>query len=129
MSAPKLPPNEVLALRTAGKSIDAIAAHCGVSTRAVKYALRALGATRAPRNLRAHIPWTVRTVHAHARPVRMLRLLAQRDLGELDPGRVRGLEAWLQWMDDMDRVVCYDPERGFSYQQRTLADGSRLTRT
>lgn len=142
MGAPrKLPTSDVLLeLRHQGWTYAQIAAEYGVGISAVYLQLRQAKAIERP--LKRHsdlIPWRVKTEHAHAHPVAMLRLLGRKNRGDQLPDvKDRMLTKWLREVKEADVVVCYDPEYpanpasplvgGFYYSRRRPEDGDSLTR-
>lgn len=141
MPAPRrLPTSDVLlSLRNQGWTYEDIANEYGVTKGAVYLALRQARATTTRPSHRHLIPWVVRSDHAHAKPVTMLRLLGRRERGdELPLPKARMLDKWLRGMRDNELVVCYDPEMppnpasptvgGFYYSRRRKSDGDSLVR-
>lgn len=127
MARPRILPDNasLLRMREGGMSYLAIANRYGVTCSAVSQALRKAGATR-PR-ARHNIPWTVAREHDQERPVRMLRLYAQRERGDaITAKKNRLLDNWLREIDG--KVVCYNRTEGFTYQPRQPEDGDSLTR-
>jgi hypothetical protein len=135
MPAPRLlPDNDVLAaLRRQGWTYDDIARQYGVSRGAVYLRLKQAHATTTRARHAALIPWTVALRHAQAVPVRMLRLLGQRENGDtLSPAKARMLDKWLIEVGEADVVICYEPEYppnpaspengGFYYSRRRAGE-------
>lgn len=135
-----LPDNDVLKkLREQGWSYDDIAQEFGVTKGAVYLRLRQAKATTDRPSYAHLIPWTVRSEHAHARPVQMLRLMGRKENGEKLPEvKARMLNKWLKEMAAADCVVDYDPDYppnpanpkngGFHYRRRRPEDGDSLVR-
>jgi hypothetical protein len=141
MPAPRiLPPSDVLLqMRNSGHTYEDIANEFGVSKGAVYLQLRQARATDKRPSYKHLIPWTVRTDHAHAHPVTMLRLLGRRQKGEtLPPVKSRLLDKWLEGMAENGLVLCYHPDAppnpasrstgGFYYKRREESDGDSLVR-
>lgn len=141
MPAPRqLPDTETLkSLRRQGWTYMDIANEYGVTKGAVYLQLQQGKATKARPNYKHLIPWTVRTDHAYAHPVMMLRLLGRRQNGDALP-EVKGrmLDKWLKEIREADVVVCYHPDMipnaaspktgGWYYSKRKPEDGDRLIR-
>ena len=71
------------------------------------------------------IPWTVRTEHIHAYPVRMLRLLGRERSGAaLSKQEESKLASWSAKLEQQNLVVAYDPDsvEGFVYVDREDGD-------
>jgi hypothetical protein len=126
-----LPDNDVLAqLRNQGWSYDDIAKRYGTSRGAVYLRLKqAPGAVHARRRHAKLIPWTVAKRHSQCVPVRMLRLLGQREAGDrISPAKARMLDNWLKEVREANVIVCYAPDfppnpaspvtGGFHYHRR-----------
>lgn len=141
MGAPRrLPTSDVLLqMRQQGWKYDQIAAEYGVSISAVYQQLRQARAVVPQKRHADLIPWRIKTEHAHAHPVTMLRLLGRRERGEQLPvAKSRMLDKWLDDVKEADVVLCYDPEYppnpaspsvgGFYYSRRRPEDGDSLTR-
>jgi hypothetical protein len=140
MPAPRqLPSSDVLrALREKGKTYEEIAAIYGVTKGAVYWQLRDAGLAKPRPDHSKYIPWTIKTEHAHAKPVTMLRLHSRREQGGTIPGvKAKMLDKWLAEIKEADVVVCYDrtmppnpasPTGGFYYSKRRPEDGDSIIR-
>ncbi|MFD9368571.1 hypothetical protein ACFWA6_12800 [Streptomyces sp. NPDC060020] len=142
MPAPRqLPTSDVLrAHRSKGKTYDEIAAMYGVTKGAVYWQLRDSGQVKTRPDHKKYIPWTVKTEHAHARPVMMLRLLSRREQGDttIPAVKLRMLDKWLGEIKAADVVVCYRRDMvpnpaspttgGFYYSKRRPEDGDMIIR-
>jgi hypothetical protein len=140
MPAPRqLPTSDVLrSLRSQGKTYEEIGEMYGVTKGAVYWQLRDAGLAKARPDHSKYIPWKVKTEHAHAKPVTMLRLHSRREQGDTIPEvKARMLDKWLAEIKEADVVVCYDrnmapnpasPWGGFYYSKRRPEDGDSLVR-
>ncbi|MFF7234169.1 hypothetical protein [Streptomyces sioyaensis] len=118
---------------------EEIADKYGVTKGAVYLALRDAGLAKKRPSYKHLIPWTVKSEHAHAHPVLMLRVLGKQEAGERVPTVKKGmLDRWLAEIKAADVVVCYDREMppnpaspstgGFYYSRRRPEDGDSLVR-
>lgn len=142
MPAPRqLPSSDVLrAHRNAQMTYAQIAEQYGVTPGAVYWQLQASGQTKTRPNHKRHIPWKVKTEHAHARPAMMLRLLSRQESGDvtIPDVKARMLGKWLREVTEADVVVCYDRTMppnpaspntgGFYYSKRRPEDGDSIIR-
>jgi hypothetical protein len=115
-----LPDADVLGtLIREGKTYDEIAHQYGVTKAAVHVALTRSNLIRNPRpRYDDEIPWHVKTEHANAYPLAMLRLEARRLRGKkIAPDKLRYLENWKARLERSNAVVGYHPDLpdGFYY--------------
>jgi hypothetical protein len=95
-----------------------------VTDMAISVAMHRHGLSEAPVRYKKEIPWKVKTEHAQATPVRMLRLLARRRASEpLTRAQTVALDNWLIKLAQAKAVVVYDPDTGFHYAERIKGDG------
>jgi hypothetical protein len=98
-----------------------------VTDMAISVAMHRHGLAAPPVRYKKEIPWRVRTEHAQATPVRMLRLLARRRAGEtLTRPQTIALDNWLVKLAESRAVVVYDPDTGFHYAERIKGDGRAI---
>jgi hypothetical protein len=77
------------------------------------------------------IPWAVKREHRHLLPAEMLRMEARRREGrEMREGMVERLDEWLEWLNETNAVVHYDPdtEPGWWYVPRERRDKDIIRR-
>lgn len=124
MPARKLPPNdELMRFVRSGMTYEAIADHLrkqgvDVTPQAVSVAVSRAGlADRRPTYVE-WIPWKVNAEHMKSYPALMLRAYARyldsgKDWDSLRPDQRSRLRNWLVMLADENKVVNYNPERGF----------------
>ena len=127
-----LPPDqELIKMVDAGLTHQAIADRVSsevgqpVSRSAVSAALHRAGASKNNHRYKDVIPWTVKTEHAGAYHVRMLRLVGRRRQQlPLNEDESQRLNRWLKELDRLNAVVAYAPHTamGFHYVERDEAD-------
>lgn len=124
-----LPPAQELADRLEKDhdlTFTALADEYGVSRQAVRKAIEKahieLNRPK-PYSLKRFVPWRVKVAHEQHLHVRMLRLYAREQLGlSIPKDRQTKYRNWRHDMDELDLVVTYSPETGFSVDQRRDGD-------
>ena len=70
-----------------------------------------------------YLPWTVRSEHARDYAARMLRLCSAFDQGaELTETELRQRQRFLDYLDEHQVVVDYDPDRGFGWRRKQTGE-------
>lgn len=96
-----------------------------VNRTAVSAALQRSGLAKKNNRYRQTVPWRVKVGHSKAYPVRMLRLLGRRQMGqELTDAEAIWLDNWLEDIAEQDLIVAYDPDDdlGFHYIESRFKD-------
>lgn len=82
-------------------------ARSSITRAAIRYGLT----TETMNRYQEYVPWKVRSPHAMAYPLRMLRLMGRKaQQGELSANDEKSLASWLRQLDEDQKIVAYDPE-------------------
>ena len=124
MPARKLPPNsELMKFLNRGDTYEQIAEHLqrqgiDVTPQAVSVAISRAGLADRRPTYTEWIPWKVNAEHIKTYPALMLRAYARylasgKDWESLRPDQRNRLRNWLAMLEEENRVVNYNPDRGF----------------
>jgi hypothetical protein len=124
MPARKLPPNsELQKFLRRGMTYEAIADHLqsqgiDVTSQAVSVAISRAGLADRRPTYADWIPWKINAEHMQTYPALMLRAYARyvasdNDWDALRPDQRVRLRNWLAMLEESNKVVNYNPERGF----------------
>ncbi|GAA2397431.1 hypothetical protein GCM10010404_63940 [Nonomuraea africana] len=106
---------ELARLVEAGMSVQALAAHFGVSESGVLQAKRAAGLAKPQMDHSGALPWTLSRAHAQSGPATNLRnLSAAAQGGRVAPERLNTALRWARRLVEQGLDVAYDPEAGFT---------------
>jgi len=82
-----------------------------VARSSISAAIHRYGLSEHKHRYTAEVPWRLRGKDAKAYPIRMLRLLGKRRLGEpLEDGEAKRLDSWLRTLREENAVVAWDPD-------------------
>ncbi|MBB3732458.1 helix-turn-helix domain-containing protein [Nonomuraea dietziae] len=106
---------ELARLVEAGMSVQALAAHFGVSESGVLQAKRAAGLAKPQMDHGAALPWTLSRAHAQSGPATNLRNLSvAAQGGRVAPERLNTAVRWARRLAEQGLDVAYDPANGFT---------------
>ncbi|WP_101783450.1 hypothetical protein [Nonomuraea indica] len=111
---PTIDRDELARLVGAGLSVQALAAHFGVSESGVLQAKRAAGLAKPMLDHSRAVPWKVARAHIQSGPATNLRNLSAAAQGRPPaPERLNTALRWAQRLVDAGLDVAYDPVEGF----------------